>query len=129
MIVDSSALIAIIEDEPGADELVQAAAAADCRMSVATRLEAAIVSDARSVSHGARLDELIEALEIAIEPVTPHQGEVARRAHQRYGRGSGSPARLNFGDCFAYALAATTGEALLFVGEDFTHTDVVAARR
>lgn len=129
MIVDSSALIAIIEDEPGAKDLVQAAAAADCRMSVATRLEAAIVSDSRSVAHGARLDELIEALEITIEPVTPHQGEVARRAHQRYGRGSGSPARLNFGDCFAYALAATTGEALLFIGEDFTHTDVVAVGR
>ena len=77
--------------------------------------------------HGARLDDLIAALEITIEPTTVQQGEIARRAYQRFGRGSGSPARLNFGDCFAYALSVTTGEPLLFVGEDFVHTDVVPA--
>lgn len=127
MIIDSSALMAIIEDEPGADSLVEAALAGPCRMSVATRLEVSIVADARSAVHGARLDELIAALEIVIEPVTEREGEIARRAYQRYGRGSGSPARLNFGDCFAYALSVTAGESLLFVGEDFTHTDVVPA--
>lgn len=127
MIVDSSALMAIIEDEPGSESLVRLAATVRCRMSVATRLEVSIVADARSTSHGARLDELIDTLEIAIEPVTEHEGEIARRAYQRYGRGSGSQARLNFGDCFSYALSVRTGEPLLFVGEDFTHTDIVPA--
>lgn len=72
-------------------------------------------------------DELVRELDISIEPVTEQQGEIARRAYQRFGRGSGSPARLNFGDCFSYALAVTTGEPLLFVGEDFRHTDIAAA--
>ncbi|QNF95337.1 type II toxin-antitoxin system VapC family toxin [Janibacter sp. YB324] len=127
MIVDSSALIAIIEDEPGAEPLVRAALTSSCRMSVASRLEVSIVADARSAAHGVRLDELVGELEITLEPVTEQQGEIARRAYQRFGRGSGSPARLNFGDCFAYALAVTTGEPLLFVGDDFGHTDVIPA--
>lgn len=127
MIVDSSALMAIIEGEVDSEALVRAATSSRCRMSVATRLEASIVADARSTSHGARLDELIAALEITIEPVTEHQGEIARRAYQRYGRGSGSPARLNYGDCFSYALSVTAGEPLLFVGDDFTHTDIIPA--
>lgn len=127
MIVDSSALMAIIQDEPGADVVVRAALTSPCRMSVATRLEVSIVTDARSTAHGARLDELVRELDISIEPVTEQQGEIARRAYQRFGRGSGSPARLNFGDCFSYALAVTTGEPLLFVGEDFRHTDIAAA--
>lgn len=127
MIVDSSALMAIIEGEVDSEALVRVATSSRCRMSVATRLEASIVADARSTSHGARLDELITALEITIEPVTEHQGEIARRAYQRYGRGSGSPARLNYGDCFSYALSVTAGEPLLFVGDDFTHTDIIPA--
>lgn len=127
MIVDSSALIAIIEDEPGAEALVRAALTSSCHMSVANRLEVSIVADARSAAHGVRLDELVGELEITVEPVTEQQGEIARRAYQRFGRGSGSPARLNFGDCFAYALAVTTGEPLLFVGDDFGHTDVTPA--
>ncbi|HBO54878.1 type II toxin-antitoxin system VapC family toxin [Janibacter terrae] len=127
MIVDSSALMAILEDEPGAGALVEAALVGPCRMSVATRLEASIVADARSAAHGARLDELVEALDIEVQPVTEREGEIARRAYQRYGRGSGSRARLNFGDCFAYALSVVAGEPLLFVGDDFTHTDVVPA--
>lgn len=127
MIVDSSALMAILEAEPGSEHVLTLAASAQCRMSVANHLEAAIVADARSTSHGTRLDELVEALEIELVPVSVRDGEVARWAYRRFGRGSGSPARLNFGDCFAYALAITTGEPLLFVGEDFTHTDVAAA--
>lgn len=127
MIVDSSALMTILEDEPASEAVIRAATAATCRMSVATRLEASIVADARSAPHGARLDDLVATLEIAIEPMTVQQGEIARRAYQRYGRGSGSPARLNFGDCFSYALSVTTGEPLLFVGEDFIHTDIVPA--
>ncbi len=119
--------MAILEDEPGAGALVEAALVGPCRMSVATRLEASIVADARSAAHGARLDELVEALDIEVQPVTEREGEIARRAYQRYGRGSGSRARLNFGDCFAYALSVVAGEPLLFVGDDFTHTDVVPA--
>lgn len=127
MIVDSSALMAVLEGEPVSEAVISAATRATCRMSVATRLEVSIVADSRSTSHGARLDDLIAALEITIEPTTVQQGEIARRAYQRFGRGSGSLARLNFGDCFAYALSVTTGEPLLFVGEDFAHTDVVPA--
>lgn len=119
--------MAVLEDEPTSEAVIRAATPASCRMSVATRLEASIVADSRSASHGARLDDLIDTLEIAIEPMTVQQGEIARRAYQRYGRGSDSPARLNFGDCFSYALAVTTGEPLLFVGEDFIHTDIVPA--
>ncbi len=127
MIVDSSALIAIVEDEPGAERLLDAAARATCRMAVATRLEASIVADSRSTAHGERLDRIVDALEIEVVPDSLRLGVVARMAYRRYGRGSGSPARLNFGDCFSYALSVTTGESLLFTGEDFTHTDLTPA--
>lgn len=127
MILDSSALMSIVEDEPGADRLLHAAAVAECRMSVATKLESSIVADARSAAHGQRLDRIIAALEVELVPVTLQQGEVARQAYRRYGRGTGSRARLNYGDCFSYALSVTTGEPLLFTGDDFTHTDVAPA--
>jgi ribonuclease VapC len=129
VILDSSALMAIVNGEPGADRLLRAASAAPCRMSVATWLEVSIVTDARSTTHGERLDRIIEALEIELVPVSTRQGEVARVAYRRYGRGSSSSARLNFGDCFAYALSVTTGEPLLFTGEDFARTDVAPALR
>lgn len=86
------------------------------------------------VAHGqlgaggvALVDRLVAEAGIEIEPATVEQARRARLAFQRYGRGSGSPAKLNFGDCFAYALSAVTGEALLFKGEDFIHTDVLRA--
>ena len=69
-------------------------------------------------------DALIERFKVVIEPVTADQARIAREANRRFGRGSGHPARLNFGDCFAYALAKAFGEPLLFVGQDFVHTDV-----
>jgi ribonuclease VapC len=128
VIVDSSALMAILNDEDEGQRLLAAAAAATCRMSVATWLEVSIVADSRSSAHGERLDQVIEALAIEVVPVSAREGEVARAAHRRYGRGSSSAARLNFGDCFAYALSVTAGEPLLFVGDDFTHTDVARAR-
>lgn len=127
MIIDSSALMAIVNDEPGADRLLRTAAGAACRMSVATWLEVSIVADARSTAHGERLDRIIDALEIEVVPVSKREGEVARVAYRRYGRGSGSSAQLNFGDCFAYALSVTTGEPLLFTGSDFAQTDVAPA--
>jgi ribonuclease VapC len=129
VIIDSSAVMAIVNDEPGADRLLGTAAGATCRMSVATWLEVSIVADARSTTHGERLDRIIDALEIEIVPVSRRDGEVARVAYRRYGRGSGSPARLNVGDCFACALSVTAGEPLLFTGDDFGHTDVAPVLR
>ena len=126
MIIDSSALMAILSSEPDGDRLLRAAAAGTCRMSAGTAVEVGIVADARSARHGERLDELLRVLEIEIEPVTPRQAEVARLAYRRYGRGSGSQANLNVGDCFSYALSVTAGEPLLYVGADFAHTDVAA---
>jgi ribonuclease VapC len=73
---------------------------------------------------GRSFDELIPSLGIMIEPVTSTQVSVARQANQRFGRGSGHPAKLNFGDCFASALAKDLDEPLLFIGNDFIHTDV-----
>lgn len=94
-------------------------------MSAASWVEAGIVADARSGRHGERLDRVIEELEIV--PVTTRQAEVARLAYQRFGRGSGSPARLTYGGCFSYALSTTEGRPLLYVGNDFSQTDVAAA--
>jgi ribonuclease VapC len=129
VIVDSSALIAILHDEPEAAACLHAIyAAGQCRVSAANFLEAAIVIDAgRSPVASRRFDDLLREAEIAVEPVTEAQARIAREAYRDYGRGSGHPERLNFGDCFAYALARETGEALLFKGGDFAHTDVTSA--
>lgn len=124
MILDSSAVMAVLQKEPGSEEIAALAASGPCRMSTATWLEVGIVADQRSARHGQRLDLLLEALEVELVEVTETQARIARDAYRRYGRGSGSSARLNFGDCFAYALATISGEALLFVGDDFAHTDV-----
>lgn len=124
MIVDSSAVMAVLEGEPEHERLLHAIARGPARMSAATWLELGIVADARSTAHGERLDELLRVLGVEVVDVTRRQAEVARLAHRRFGRGSGSAARLNYGDCYAYALAVTEGEPLLFVGEDFTHTDI-----
>lgn len=96
-------------------------------MSVANWLEASIVVDNRSVSTQRNFEDLLNTAGIALEPVTAEQTQVARQAYRRYGRGSGHPAKLNFGDCFAYALAVTTGESRLYVGDDFSATDILPA--
>lgn len=124
MIVDSSAVMAVLEGESEAEDVVELLVDHPCRMSVANWLEASIVVDHRSARHQRAFAEVITLAQIALVPVTADQAAVARQAYRRYGRGSGSPARLNFGDCFAYALAITTGEPLLFVGNAFSHTDV-----
>ena len=117
MIVDTSALIAILRAEPEARAFAIAIADADHRrISAANYLEAAMVIDGSR-----RFDDLLREAAIAIEPVTAEQAKVAREAYRDFGRGSGHAARLNFGDCFAYALAMTTGEPLLFKGDDFLH--------
>jgi ribonuclease VapC len=76
-----------------------------------------------------RFDELIREAQIVIESVTEAQAEIARQAYRDFGRGSGHPAKLNFGDCFAYALAKEKAEPLLYKGDDFARTDIIAALR
>lgn len=129
VIVDTSALIAILQNEPEAAAFATIAdAAPECRISAANYLEAAIIIDGRQDPIASRrLDDLLAELRMAIEPVTEKQAHIARQAYRDYGRGSGHPAQLNFGDCFAYALARATGEPLLFKGDDFRRTDIAPA--
>ncbi|GMA21492.1 type II toxin-antitoxin system VapC family toxin [Arsenicicoccus piscis] len=129
MIVDTSALVAVLLEEPGS-ERVEAALfeAQDLAMSAGTLLECSIVLQRRlPPAQWRRLTRLLDLLGVVVEPVTAEQAEVGRLAYQQFGPGSGSGARLNVGDCFAYALAAVTGRPLLFVGEDFNHTDLLPA--
>ena len=127
MILDTSALLAVLFDEPDADYFERAIASAmTCRMSAANHLEAAMVVESRMSDEGGRqLDNFVKTAEIELVPVTPEQAQAARLAWRRYGKGN-HPAGLNFGDCFAYALAEATGEPLLFKGEDFALTDIEA---
>ena len=126
MIVDSSVLVAILQEEPEARSLLKTLADHQgiLRLSAATHLEAAIVIDRNgSAELSERLDALIAKLGIEIVPVSPQHASIGRVAYRTYGKGN-HPARLNFGDCFAYALAKATGEPLLFKGDDFVHTDI-----
>ena len=129
MIVDSSAIVAIIAAEPERQAFVEAILASDApRMSAASLLEASIVVDRlRDPVVSRRLDDLLDVLGIEIVPFTRAQADLGRTAYRDFGRGSGHPARLNLGDCFTYALARETGESLLFKGDDFGHTDVTRA--
>lgn len=129
MIVDTSALIAILRDEPDAAAYVRALAQAETRrISAGSYLEAGIVADRSPISAG-RLDPILAELAIEIEPVTAAQARIGREAYRTYGRGSGHPAKLNFGDCFAYALAREKDEPLLYKGTDFGLTDIRFAGR
>jgi ribonuclease VapC len=127
MVVDSSALLAILRKEPEAARFTRAILGDSVRLiSAANFLEAGIVIDNQAgLSAGRRLDEFVERAGIGIEPVTEQQVRIARQAYVDFGRGN-HPAGLNFGDCFAYALAKATGELLLFKGEDFAQTDTRA---
>ena len=128
MIVDSSAVLAVLYREPDAARYETAiASAASCRMSVANVLEASIVLEARGgTAAGHELDTFLKDAAIEPTPVTVEHMDAARRAWRRFGKGN-HPAALNFGDCLAYALADVAGEPLLFKGEDFAHTDVDVA--
>ncbi len=128
MIVDTSALIAILVDEPERELFTELLGSRRSRISAANWFEAAMVAEGRGGRRATvDLDRLVDILGITIEPVTVEHATAARIAFRRYGKGSGSPAKLNFGDCFAYALSAATGEPLLFKGDDFTHTDILRA--
>lgn len=128
MIVDTSALVAILRGEDDAATFIDALAAArDPRMSAATWVETAVVVDAnRDPVLSGRFDDLISAAGIAVEPVTAEHARMARQAYRLFGKGV-HPAGLNFGDCFSYALARAAGQPLLFKGGDFALTDVTAA--
>ena len=127
MIVDTSAAVAVLLRESDAEAYSEALAASLCRMSVASFLELAMVLESRKGTlAGIELDALLEDAHIVLEPVTLEQAQAARRAWRRFGKGN-HPAGLNFGDCFAYALAEVTGEPLLFKGDDFALTDVQTA--
>lgn len=131
MIVDTSAVVAILRQEPEAFEFTDllARSPGPPRLSAASYLESCIVIDAqRDPVASASVDALVAAATLQIEPVTAVQAKIARQAYRDYGKGSGHPAQLNFGDCFAYALAKDKAEPLLFKGADFAHTDVASAR-
>lgn len=125
MIVDSSVLVAILFGEPDAAALVKGLMdEVRVRVSTATVLETALVV---SPALGAELDQLIAELGLEVSPFDTEQLSAARTAMETYGKGRGSRAQLNYGDCMSYALAKVTGEPLLFKGEDFTHTDITSA--
>lgn len=129
MIVDSSALLAILFAEPDAAAFAEALEGAESRkISAANWLETAIRIDAGgNPLASAAFDDLVREARLVVEPVDEHQARIARTAYRSFGKGTGHPAGLNFGDCFAYALSKLTGEPLLFKGEDFAHTDLRSA--
>lgn len=126
MIIDTSVLVAIIREEP--DGPLYAAAIEESpvnRISAGTYLEVSIVIDrAHDPLVSRRLDEILTEGAFVTEPVTATQARIARDAYRDFGKGSGHPAGLNFGDCFAYALSRELNEPLLFKGDDFRHTDI-----
>lgn len=129
MVIDSSAILALLFNEPEADDVEIAIDEDPIRlMSVASGLEAAIVVEARlGAAGGLEFDLLLHKARIELVAVTSEQMEVGRTAWRRFGRGRHA-ANLNFGDCFSYALAAVSGEPLLFKGDDFSKTDVQRVR-
>lgn len=125
MIVDTSVIVAILRNEPEAAAIGEALERPQIRrMSAVSYVEAAVVVDSnRNPVLSRRLDDLLRDLGITIEPVTLNQARIAREAYRDFGKGR-HRAGLNFGDCFAYALAKEKGESLIFKGDDFHHTDV-----
>lgn len=126
MIIDSSAVIALLRKEPDHVRYRRAIAESRaCRMSTATYLETAIIADRdQSPLLSREFDRVITSMNVELVAVSVEHARIARAAYRDFGRGSGHPARLNFGDCFAYALAIDRGEPLLYKGDDFSHTDV-----
>jgi len=127
LVIDTSALIAILLGEPEAAALVDAIAADETRLVGApTLVEASAIMVARKGPQGAiALDALLERLDIEVVAMSAEAASLARSAYTRYGKGVGSPGVLNYGDCLSYGVAMATGEPLLFKGDDFTQTDVL----
>ena len=129
MIVDTSAIVAILRAEPDAEPFARAIADAKVRrVSAVNYVEAAAVIDgSRDPVASRKFDEFILDASFLIEAVTREQARIAREAYKDFGKGSGHPAQLNFGDCFAYALAKAMREPILFKGQDFKNTDLTSA--
>jgi ribonuclease VapC len=128
MILDTSALVAVLYGQPEARDFVERIHAADvCRISVPNHVELSMVVESQLGPNGMRqADALLRRAGVVVEPVTIDQGDLARQAFLDFGKGR-HRAGLHFGDCFAYALARATGEALLFKGDDFALTDIFRA--
>jgi ribonuclease VapC len=131
VILDTSVLVAILREESDAAAYLEAIRTTmPRRISAGTYLELGVVIDGLGNPIASRrLDDLLARMSIVIEPVTEAQARIARDAYRDFGKGSGHPAGLNFGDCFAYALARDLNEPLLFKGDDFRHTDIPSAGR
>ena len=129
MIINTSAIVAILRAEPDAPALAGAIAAARVRrVSAVNYVEAAaVIYGSQSPVASRRFDDFVREGQLVIEPVTPEQARIAREAYRDFGKGSGHAAQLNFGDCFAYALARALGEPLLFKGDDVRYTDLAPA--
>lgn len=129
MIVDTSAVVAIVLGEAQGEQLAEVLLDATApKMSAATLVEVnAVLTRRLRPEDQRRIERLLVVWEIEIVPFDAEQAEIASRAYRDFGRGSGHPAALNLGDCYSYALADVTGEPLLYVGDDFAHTDVTAA--
>lgn len=129
MIIDTSALVAILRNEAEAVSFAKAiAAASNRRISAATFVEvSAVMGRGIDPVISRQVDYFLEQMQVVIEPVTEQQARIARDAYRDFGKGSRHPAQLNFGDCFAYALAKDMNEPLLFKGDGFRHTDVKVA--
>lgn len=125
MVIDTSALLAMLQGEPERRAFIDAIQDAEsCLLSTANLVETSIVIEARYGVEGARdLDLFVKRAGIELVPVDADQADVARLGFSRFGKGR-HRAALNFGDCFAYALAVSLGESLLYKGDDFVHTDV-----
>ncbi len=128
MILDASAVIAVLRNESEAAAYAKAIAEAESRrISAVNYAEAAIVIDSSHDPIASRkFDEFLRVAKLVVEPVTERQARIAREAYRDFGKGSGHPAGLNFGDCFAYALAKSANEPLLFKGQDFSKTDIAS---
>lgn len=122
MIIDTSALVAVLRAEPAAPDVARTLEKErTLRISAATLVEAYLVVGPEREKD---LEDLLALTGMRIEPVDAAQTRLARDGHRRFGRGTGHRARLNFGDCFSYACAAAFDEPLLFIGDDFPHTDI-----
>ena len=126
MVIDTSAVVAILQGERERRQFLEAIESAESRrMSVATFVEISVVMEARYGAEGVRdLDRFVDRAAVELVPVDPEQGHVAREAFSRFGKGR-HRAGLNYGDCFSYAVATVFGEPLLCKGDDFWHTDIV----
>ncbi|HEY2647441.1 MAG TPA: type II toxin-antitoxin system VapC family toxin [Candidatus Acidoferrales bacterium] len=129
MIVDTSAIVAILRDESDAQTFAENIAGARIRrVSAVSYVEtAALIDGSRDPIASRRFDDFVREGSLQIENVTAEQAHIARQAYKDFGKGSGHPAQLNFGDCFSYALAKSMNESLLFKGHDFAHTDLTSA--